>query len=446
PGNGASGRDDGAAERDHAWRHGHQRQLVHRGEPADDRELHPHQRSGGNQRDRQWHEFHRRHLGDVQRGGRDLHRDFQHGDPGDRARGRHDRSAQRHHAGWHGHQRQRVRRAEPADDRELLAWQRSGGDQRDHQWHQLHRRHVGVVQRGGRDLHGNLRHGDPGNGASGRDDGSGQRDYARRDGHQRQLVHGSERADHRGPLAHDRSGGDERYDQRHQLQRGHGGGLQRDQRDLHGDLRYGDPGDGAGGRDDGSGQRDYARRDGHQRQLVHRAEPADHRELRARQRSGGDQRDDQRHELQRGHGGGLQRGERDLYGHLQHGDPGDRPRGCHYGSAERHHAGWHGHQRQRVRRAAPADDRELRAWQRPGGDQRDDQRHELQRGHGGDLQWRQRELRGHFRHGNPGDGAGGRDDRPAQGHHAGWHGHQRQLVHGGEASDDPELVPRQRAR
>ncbi len=61
----------------------------------------------------------------------------------------------------------------------------------------------------------------------------------------------------------------------------------------------------------------------------------------------------------------------------------------------------------------PTDDRELHADERTGGNQRHDQRHELHRGHGGDVQRDRRELLGDVRHGDSGDGARWGHDRTA---------------------------------
>src|SRR5439155_1099887 len=195
------------------------------------------------------------------------------------------------------------------------------------QRHELHRRDGGELQWDERDdLHGDVDHGDPGDGAGRGDDGAAHRDDVRRGSDQREHLHGiRERAHDHGLHADERAGGGERHHQRHELHRRDGGELQWDERDdLHGDVDHGDPGDGAGGGDDGAAQRHDVGRHRDEQHQLHGHPAADHYHLLADQWAGGGERHHQRHELHRRDGGAVQRDERDdLHGDVDHGDPGD---------------------------------------------------------------------------------------------------------------------------
>src|SRR5207245_3029287 len=77
------------------------------------------------------------------------------------------------------------------DDHEFHAHQRDGRDQRGDQRHELHWGHGSDVQRGERELHCELGHGDSGDGAGGGHYGTTERDHARGHGCQREQLHGN---------------------------------------------------------------------------------------------------------------------------------------------------------------------------------------------------------------------------------------------------------------
>ena len=75
-----------------------------------------------------------------------------------------------------------------------------------------------------------------------------------------------------------RAGGHQRHDQRHELQRRHGGEIQRREcLELHRDVGDGDSGDRSGGGDDRPAERDDARRDGDERDEL-RGDGCSHRQ------------------------------------------------------------------------------------------------------------------------------------------------------------------------
>src|SRR5439155_1683058 len=262
-----------------------------------------------------------------------------------------------------------------------------------------------------------------GDGANRGDDGNTERHDVRWDGDQRHALHGHPGADDHELHTDERAGGHERDDQRHELHGRHDREVQRDHGGLLGDLRYGDPGDGADGGHDGNAERDDARRDGDQRHALHGHSRADDHELHADERRGGHERDAQRHELHRGHGGEVQRGEcHELHGELGDGDSGDGADGGDDGHTQRDDARWHGDQRGHVHDGTG--DRQLHADEWRGGHERDAQRHELHRRHGGEVQRDYSDLLGDLRYGDSGDGADGGDDGHTQRRDGRWHGDQ----------------------
>src|SRR5439155_446652 len=123
-------------------------------------------------------------------------------------------------------------------------------------------------------------------------------------------------------------------------------------------VGHGDPDHSAGQRDHRTAERHDARRHGHERHQLLAAVDDDH-ELRADERGGGDQCDDHRHELHWGHGGGVQRGERHVYGDVGHGDPDYGAGRRDHGPAERHDTFRDGDERDQLPGAA--DDHQLHA-------------------------------------------------------------------------------------
>ena len=125
--------------------------------------------------------------------------------------------------------------------------ERPGRDERDDQRHELHRRHVGQVQRHRRDeLHGELDREDHGDGSGRRDDGQDRGDERQRDRHERRLVHG----DHleRSPEDHElhADAGVPRHDRDDQRNELHGRDVREARNDgghLHGQLVDEDHGD-----------------------------------------------------------------------------------------------------------------------------------------------------------------------------------------------------------